>query len=303
MRAKTLLFCLWLALPALASAQSSAPEIQFDSVPDFFKLPVNMYLGEVAGIAVNSKHHIFLLSRGNTSGPAYAAAAAQLLEFDASGNYLREIGSHLYGWSYAHAVRIDRDDNIWVADKGSNVVVRFNPAGRVSMVFGRKPEASDENAHAIEHVKPPLPPIDGLFREVTDMTWDSDGNTYISDGYINSRVAKYDKDGNWAASFGEPGSGPGQFNTLHSIASDRQNRIYIADRGNSRIQVMDTSGKILQIIQINVPAPPNVVPLIGNRPVFNADTDHASGLALGAVHYTRADAIFVCGRRLPGSHL
>jgi len=277
MRSKTLLFCLWLALPVLASAQSSVPEIQFDSVPDFFKLPVNMYFGEVAGIAVNSKHHIFLLSRGNTSGPAYAAAAAQLLEFDASGNYLREIGSHLYGWSYAHAVRIDRDDNIWVADKGSNVVVRFNPAGRVSMVFGRKPEASDENAHAIEHVKPPLPPIDGLFREVTDMTWDSDGNTYISDGYINSRVAKYDKDGNWAASFGEPGSGPGQFNTLHSIASDRQNRIYIADRGNSRIQVMDTSGKILQIIQINVPAPPNVVPLIGNRPVFNADTGYSGG--------------------------
>ena len=181
MRSKTLLFCLWLALPVLASAQSSVPEIQFDSVPDFFKLPVNMYFGEVAGIAVNSKHHIFVLSRGNTSGPAYAAAAAQLLEFDESGKFLREIGSHLYGWAYAHAVRIDRDDNIWVADKGSNVVVRFNPAGRVTMVFGRKPEASDENAHAIEHVKPPLAPIDGLFREVTDMTWDSDGNTYISE--------------------------------------------------------------------------------------------------------------------------
>ena len=157
------------------------------------------------------------------------------------------------------------------------------------MVFGRKPEASDENAHAIEHVKPPLAPIDGLFREVTDMTWDSDGNTYISDGYINSRVAKYDKDGNWAASFGEPGSGSGQFNTLHSIASDRQNRIYIADRGNSRIQVMDTSGKILQIIQINVPAPANVVPLIGNRPVLNADTGYSGGGNGTTVSYTHLD--------------
>jgi len=277
MRSIWLVAFLALSLSTLASAQSTVPEIPFDSVPDFFKLPADTYFGEVAGIAVNSKKHIFVLSRGNTSGPAYAAAAAQLLEFDASGKFLREIGKHLYGWSYAHAVRIDRDDNIWVADKGSNVVVRFNPAGRVTMVFGRKPEASDEGAHAIEHVKPPLPPIDGMFREVTDMTWDSDGNTYISDGYINSRVAKYDRDGNWVASFGEPGSGPGQFNTLHSIASDKQNRIYIADRGNARIQVIDTNGKVLQIIHISVPVPPNAPVAIGNRPSGNAETGYSPG--------------------------
>ncbi|HEY0749448.1 MAG TPA: peptidyl-alpha-hydroxyglycine alpha-amidating lyase family protein [Steroidobacteraceae bacterium] len=249
--------------PALAQ---SAPEIPFDSTPDFFKLPEGTFFGEVTGIAVNSKKHVFVLSRGNTSGPAYGAAAAQLLEFDPTGKYVREIGKNLYAWSFAHAVRVDRYDNIWVADKGSDMVVRFDPHGRVTRVFGRKPEAADESAHPLDHPKPPLPPIDGLFRQVTDMTWDSEDNLYISDGYINSRVAKYDKDGNWVGTWGEPGSGPGQFNTLHSIAIDSQNRIYVADRGNVRIQVFDTGGKLLNTIKIDMPAPPNSAVAIGNRP-------------------------------------
>jgi 6-bladed beta-propeller len=244
----------------------SVPEIAFDSTPDFFKLPEGMYFGEVSGIAVNSKKHVFVLSRGNTSGPAYGAAAAQLLEFDPGGKFVREIGKNLYAWSFAHAVRVDRYDNIWVADKGSDVVVRFDPQGRVTRVFGRKVEASDESAHPLEHPKPPLPAVDGLFRQVTDMAWDSSDNVYISDGYINSRVAKYDKDGNWVGSWGEPGSGPGQFNQVHSIATDSQNRIYVADRFNLRIQIFDTSGKLLNTIKIDVPAPPNSPVAIGNRP-------------------------------------
>src|ERR1700751_5856773 len=116
-----------------ATAQAVPPEIAFDSVPDFLQLPPDLYLGEVAGIAVNSQKHIFVLSRGNTTGPAYGAAAAQLLEFDPTGPFVREIRHNLYAWSFAHAVRVDREDNIWVADKGSDVVVRFNPAGRVAM--------------------------------------------------------------------------------------------------------------------------------------------------------------------------
>ncbi len=253
------------------------PEIPFDSIPDPLALPTGMYFGEVAGIAVDSKKNIYVLSRGNTAGPAYGAAAAQLLEFDARGRFLREIGQHLYGWSYAHSVRIDRHDNIWVADKGSDVVVRFNQQGRVTMVFGRKPEASDESAHPLEHPKPPLPPIDGMFRQVTDMTWDSDDNVYISDGYINSRVAKADKDGNWVGSWGEPGSGPGQFNTVHSIASDRANNIYVADRGNGRIQVFDTGGKLLRTMRIEVPVPRGALPAIGNRLADSGETGYVAG--------------------------
>lgn len=255
-----------LLLSTAARAQPAPPEIPFESVPNFFKLPSDIYFGEVTGVAVNSKGHVFVLSRGNTTGPAYGAAAAQLLEFDADGNYVREIGHNLYAWSFAHQVRVDRHDNIWVADKGSDVVVRFNPEGRVTMVFGRKAEASDESAHPLAHPNPPLPPVDGFFRQVTDVALDGNDNIYISDGYINSRVAKYDKDGNWVGSFGEPGSGPGQFNTPHAIVIDNQNRIYVADRGNARIQVLDTSGKVLKIIRIDVPAPPNAPVVIGNRP-------------------------------------
>jgi DNA-binding beta-propeller fold protein YncE len=251
--------------PVAASAQTVPPQIPF-TVSDALKLPPDMHLGEVAGVAVNRQRHLFVFQRGNTSGPAYGAAAAQLLEFGPDGRFLREIGRNLYAWSYAHAVRVDPQGNIWAADKGSDMVIRFNPQGRVTWVFGRKPEAADEGAHPLEHPRPPLPATDGLFRQVTDMTWDSHGNTYISDGYINSRVAKIGPDGRWLMSWGGPGAEPGQFNTLHSIAADALDRIYVADRGNRRIQVFDTEGKLLKIITIDVPAPPDAPPAIGARP-------------------------------------
>ena len=254
-----------MALSAAAAAQD-VPEIRFDAV-DFLKPPADLHLGEVAGVAVGPWGQVYVFQRGNTMGPAYAAAAAQLLEFDAQGRFVREIGRHLYAWSYAHAVRVDAGGHVWVADKGSNMVVKFTPAGRVAMVFGRKPEASDENARPLEHPKPPLPPVDGQFREVTDMAWDSQGNSYISDGYINSRVAKVAPDGRWLGSWGSFGSAPGEFNTLHSIQVDAQDQVYVADRGNRRIQVFDTAGKLLRIIQINVPSPPDAPVAIGNRPV------------------------------------
>src|SRR3981189_817491 len=237
---------LFLVAASLFAQHSQVPEIRYRSVPDFLKLPTDLYFGEVTGVAVNSKGHIFVFSRGNTTGPAYGAAAAQLLEFAPDGKFLREIGHNLYAWSYAHAVRVDKDNNIWVTDKGSDTVIKFNPVGQVVMVFGRKQEASDESTGPLKHVNPPLPPIDGQFRQVTDVTWDPAGNAYISDGYINSRVAKVDKNGKWLMSFGEPGDQPGQFNTPHSIAADAQGNIYVAHRANERIQVFDGNGKFLR---------------------------------------------------------
>jgi hypothetical protein len=247
-------------------AQQSVPVIRFDSVPDPIKLPKDMYLGEATGVAVNSKGPVFVFSRGGTTGPAYAASAAQLLEFDQNGKFIREIGKNLYAWSFAHTVRVDQHDNIWATDKGSDMVVKFNPEGRVVMVFGRKQEASDEDTGPLKHPKPPLPPEIGRFRQVTDVTFDGAGNTYISDGYINSRVAKADKDGKWLMSWGEPGNKPGQFNTPHSIAADAQGNIYVADRGNRRIQVFDGEGKLLREIKIDVPFDPAAVPAIGAVP-------------------------------------
>src|SRR5580700_3918021 len=255
---------LLLSLPVFAQ-QASVPAIEYSSVPNFLKLPPDRYLGEMAGVAVNSKGHIFALSRGNTTGPAYGAAASQLLEFGPDGKFIREIGHNLYAWSFGHSVKVDPQDNIWVADKGSDMVIKFDPEGRVLMVFGRKQEASDEGTEPLKHVKPPLPPVDGLFRQVTDVTWDAAGNTSISDGYVNSRVAKVDKDGTWLKSWGEPGSGPGQFNVPHSIASDAQGNIYVADRGNRRIQVFDGDGKFLRQFTIDVPVEPNAHGPIGIR--------------------------------------
>jgi DNA-binding beta-propeller fold protein YncE len=263
-----LLLLLLFETNSLFAQQPSVPEIPFRSIPNLLKLPSDLYLGEAAGVAVNSKGHIFVFSRGNTTGPAYGAAAAQLLEFDANGKFLREIGHNLYAWSFAHAVKVDKLDNIWVADKGSDMVIKFSPEGRVLMVFGRKQEASDEKTGPLPHPNPPLPPVDGMFRQVTDMAWDSAGNTYISDGYINSRIAKVDKNGNWLKSWGEPGNQPGQFSTPHSIAVDAEDHVYVADRGNRRIQVFDTEGKFLRQITIDVPFDPNARPAIGNKPVL-----------------------------------
>jgi DNA-binding beta-propeller fold protein YncE len=253
-------------LSAALFAQQAVPEISFESDPNFLKLPADLYLGEAAGVAVNSKGHIFVFSRGNTTGPAYGASAAQLLEFDGEGNYIREIGKNLYAWSFAHAVRIDKDDNIWAVDKGSDMIVEFNPEGRVTMVFGRKEEASDENSGPWAHGNPPRPAVNGQFRQPTDVAWDRQGNILISDGYINSRVAKFNKNGDWVGQWGRPGNGPGEFNTPHSIATDAHDNIYVADRGNRRIQVFDHNGSFIREMKIDVPASPDAQPWMGSRP-------------------------------------
>ncbi len=263
---KSCVLTVFLLLAPLAFAQQSVPEIQFKSVPDFFKLPAGMNFGEVPGVAVDSKGNIYVFSRSNSAtGPAYAAAAAQLFEFNSNGEYIREIGKGLYAWSEAHSVRIDRDDNIWAIDKGSDMIVKFNQAGRVVWVFGRKKEAADI-AQPWEHPMPPLPPIDGMFRQPTDVTWDSEGNIYISDGYVNSRIAKYDKHGDWVKSWGEYGTGPSQFRLPHQIVADRNNNLYVGDRSNHRVQVFDTDGKFLRMFEIDVPPAPGTKAVNGNTP-------------------------------------
>jgi DNA-binding beta-propeller fold protein YncE len=247
-----------------------APEIPFESVPDLLKLPPDLHLGEASGVAINSKKHIFVYSRGNSTGPAYAATASQILEFGPDGKYIREIGHNLYAWSFAHTVRVDKDDNLWAVDKGTDMIIKFNPQGRVVMVFGRKKEASDEGAEQWKHPYPPLPAQDNAFRQPTDVTWDTEGNTFISDGYINSRVAKYSKEGDWVKQWGNftpredrANPKPGELNTPHSIAADAKGNIYVADRGNRRIQVFDHDGNFLREIHINVPPPQVIHPVYG----------------------------------------
>jgi hypothetical protein len=136
------------------------------------------------------------------------------------------------------------------------------------MVLGRKAEASDENAHPLEHPRPPLPAQDNSYRQPTDVTWDPEGNIFISDGYINSRVAKISKDGDWIKQWGGPVKDRNnlkedEFNTPHSIAADAKGNIFVADRGNRRIQVFDHDGNFLRSIHINVPPPQTIHAVFG----------------------------------------
>src|SRR6516164_2375182 len=223
---KRFITLLVLSLVATSSrAQQSAPKLGADFDASFLKLNYQMNLGEVLGVAVNSKGTIVVLNHpgSSTTGPIYGNATTQLLEFDSNGKFIRELGKGVYGLGYAHSVRFDKYDNLWVVDKGTHTAMKFNPAGLVTMNLGRRPEGPDEpewyNARKI--MQNPPQHRDGYFYAPTDVAWDSDDNIYISDGYGNSRIAKLDKHGNWIKSWGSRGTGDGQFNTPHNIAIDR----------------------------------------------------------------------------------
>ena len=272
---RVLLAAIVLGLTMTPAFAQMVPELPFESVPDPLKLPNDIHFGEIAGVAVNSSGHVFVFSRGNSVGPSYMATASQLLEFDANGNFVREIGKNLNAWSYAHAVRVDPQDNIWVVDKGSNMILRFTPEGHVDWVFGRKGEAShlivppdyqtvmarlldragvDVEVPENNNARWPLPVHqDNSFNQPTDVAWDSNGNSYFTDGYINSRVGKVNAKGEWVTSWGSLGTGPGQFDTPHGIAVSPDDEIYVADRDNRRVQVFDADGKYLREFVVDVP--------------------------------------------------
>jgi hypothetical protein len=228
---------------ARAKAQNVA-EIPFEPVPNFLKLPPNLYLGEGIGVATNSKGHIFVYTRSQDT---------RLFEFDKNGSYVREIGEGLYGFVFAHAVRVDPQDNIWAVDEGSNMVIKFNPEGRVVMTMGRRPEA--HGVEASQAPNAPVPPAQPYtFNRPTDVAWDGAGNIFVSDGYGNSRVAKYDKNGRYITSVGTKGAEPGQLNLPHTIAADAKGNVYVGDRSNRRIQVFDNDLKFKAIYdQVGAP--------------------------------------------------
>jgi sugar lactone lactonase YvrE len=267
-------------LAAPLFAQQNAPKIPFESVPEPLKYSAQMNLGEVLSVAVNSKGHVLVVNHpgSGTTGPLYGNASTQLLEFDETGKFVREVGHGVYGLGYAHSARYDKYDNLWVVDKGTHAVMRFNPAGYVTLNLGRRPEGPDEPNYYRGNglgrggeTRPAQEHVDGMFRAPTDVAFDSDDNIYISDGYINSRVAKFDKHGNWIKSWGTRGvsgphadQNPSQFNTPHNIGVDRQNNVYVADRGNRRIQVFDRDGNFQRFIFLNVPYDKTRHPVLGN---------------------------------------
>ncbi len=261
------------ALVVGASLLAQSPrELAYDANADILTLPA---IGEVAGVATNSRGHVFVYVR---TGQPYATLGgertfyhgnARLYEFDQTGKFVRDIGRGLYSFDFAQQVRVDPQDNIWTVDAGSNMAAKFDADGRVAMVLGRKPESINVRpgpglpARTIDPEPPPPaapagggggrgganapPPGSGTasegFNRPTDIAFDREGNVYVADGMgNNNRIAKFNRDGNWVTGWGQTGSGQGQFNKIRGIVSDAAGNIYVADSGNNRIQVFDGSG-------------------------------------------------------------
>ena len=230
---------------AAAKAKATTPEIPFDIVSNFFKLPAGLYMGEAVGVATNSKGHVFVETRSGET---------RLFEFDQTGAFVKEFGVGTYGQSFGHAVRVDKYDNVWAVDEGSNVIMKFSPEGKILMVLGKRPDPLEQIA-----IMPGGGQYSGAnkpysFHRETDVAWDPQDNIFVSDGYGDSRVVKYDKTGRFVKAVGTRGNAPLQFNTPHAIAVDAKGLVYVADRGNSRIQVLDNDLN-LKAIYDNVGAP------------------------------------------------
>ena len=262
----------------MLSAQT-APAIQFDSNPAPLTMPDNIHLGEVAGVASNSRGEIFVYTRTGTptitigTARAVSHGGGRLFQFDRSGKFMREIGQGVYGFLQPQQVRVDPQDNIWIVDQMSTQVIKFDSNGRVQMILSRKPEAMTVPAARLDPLPAGIPVIQPIpepagarggggggggrggapalpgagvegesFVRPTDVAWDADGNIYVADGYGNARVAKYDKNGKWIKNWGSRGTGPGQFNIVHGIAIDARGNVYVGDEGNKRVQVFDSNG-------------------------------------------------------------
>ena len=208
------------------ASMAGVPDLGYKPVPDVFKLPPGMNFGPCSGVAVNSKGNILVFHR----------SAQALLEFDGTGKFQRTLAAGLF--TIPHGLRVDEDDNIWVTDTGAHFVLKMSAKGRILMILGIKGTAGEW--HHAGHLR--------CFNEPNDLAFGPDGEIYVTQGHGKgeSRVIKFDPDGNFLGTWGGEGKGPGQFNVPHSIVADRKGNIYIADRSNQRIQVFDRDGKYLR---------------------------------------------------------
>ena len=215
------------AQPAPIARPAGVPELNLHAVPDIFNLPANTNFGATSSVAVNSKGNIIVLNRG----------PQPLMEFDANGKFIRAFGEGLF--TRPHGLRIDADDNIWATDGGEHVVYKFNPQGRIEMVLGVRGTPGEWH---------PVTPL-RLFTEPNDVAIAANGDIYITQGHGGkgeNRVLRFDKYGAHLKSWGKRGSGPGEFDAPHGIAIDDKGLVYIADRGNKRIQIFDADGSFVK---------------------------------------------------------
>jgi DNA-binding beta-propeller fold protein YncE len=195
------------------------PELKYSPVPDWPALPEGWNLGETASVAVDSNDGVYVFHRG----------PHPLLQFHSSGKFIRSLLEGMV--TSAHGVRLDQYGNIWVVDVKGHTVLKLNPAGRVIMVLGRRDFAGADESH---------------FDQPTDIAIAPNGDFYVTDGYGNSRVMKFSKDGKLLLQWGKKGVAEGEFNLPHSIVLDREGMVYVGDRENNRVQIFSPDGRFLR---------------------------------------------------------
>jgi hypothetical protein len=212
-------------------APGAAPHYQV--VPGWEQLPAGYRHGDVVGVAVDSQDHVFVLTRREPRCLVYAA----------DGTFLRAFGEDLLS-DLVHALTIDARDCLYIVDGGDHTVRKFAPDGALLLTLGTPGVAAEtgydgETTTSITRAGPP-------FNRPTKAAIAPNGDIYVTDGYGNARVHRFSADGQLLASWGEPGSGPGQFNLPHGVwvAGDR---VFVADRENDRVQIFSLHGELLEI--------------------------------------------------------
>ncbi len=201
-----------------APAEPDFPSMQYDVDPEWPALPPGWNFGEVAGVAADGRGHVFVFHRGEHP----------IMEFAPDGRMARSWGEGLF--IRPHAIRVDPEGNIWTVDNDTHQVLKMDSSGRVRMVIGRRGQSGETEEN---------------FNRPTDVAFAPNGDIYVSDGYGNSRVVRFSKDGRYITAWGKKGDGEGEFNLPHTVAVDRQGRVYVGDRENYRVQIFDPDGKFL----------------------------------------------------------
>ncbi len=196
-------------------------------------LPDGYVLGQVSGVGVDSHNHVFVFHRADHSWfrekNGELIAVPTIMCFDGeTGKLVASWGENMF--LVPHGLRVDREDNIWVTDVGLHQVFKFTHDGKLLMALGVSRTPGLDGKH---------------FNAPTDVAIAGDGSIYVSDGYGNSRVAKFSPKGDFLFDWGKKGDKPSEFDTPHGIAIDSQGRVYVADRSNSRIQVFKSDGTFL----------------------------------------------------------
>jgi hypothetical protein len=193
-------------------------EHRYRVVEGWEKLPDGWELMDVAAVAVDSKDRVYVFNRGQHP----------MIVLDRDGKFLRSWGEGLF--TRAHGLHIDAHDELWCTDDGDHTVRKVTTEGKVLMTIGVPGK--------------PAPFMSGKpFHRCTHTALSPKGEVYVSDGYGNAHVHKFSPDGKLIKSWGEPGTGPGQFNLVHNICADADGWVYVADRENHRVQVFDGNGK------------------------------------------------------------